>query len=333
MEFTMIKIQKKNIAIAFIFLLIFIADFTICFGDNKPLVDDAMRHIKWGADPNEKDENSISPLHLAVSKGHIQVVKLLLANNAIVNTKDSRAMTPLYYAKDKEIAKLPTIEWVSIPSGSFKMGDNFNEGSSAEKPVHEVYLSSYSISKYEVTFEQYDKFCDATGRTKPSDEGWGRGKRPVIHVTWDDAKAFCDWLSSQTGESIHLPTEAQWEKAARGTDQRRYPWGNGAPNSSLANYNNQVGKTMPVGSYPNGKSPFGVHDMAGNVWEWCSDWYSSTYYSVSPGSNPQGHSSGSDRVLRGGFWSRNAYLLRSAYRASGYPSDQYGSVGFRLCKD
>jgi len=239
------------------------------------------------------------------------------------------------------------IEWVEIPSGSFQMGDNFNEGNSDERPVHSVYLDAYYISKYEVTFDQYDTFCEETGRNKPDDRGWGRGDRPVIYVDWNDAKDFCDWLSQKTGEDIHLPTEAQWEKAARGTDQRRYPWGNGEPNGNRVNFadintdfkwkdksvNDGYKYTAPVGSYPAGKSPYGVHDMAGNVWEWCQDWYDSDYYDYSPSHNPQGPSSGSPRVTRGGSWYNNASPLRSAYRYSFTPSLSNSSVGFRLCKE
>ncbi|GAI31902.1 unnamed protein product, partial [marine sediment metagenome] len=236
------------------------------------------------------------------------------------------------------------IEWVQIPAGDFQMGDNFNEGVSHELPEHTVYLNTYSISKYEVTFEQYDAFCDATGWYKPYDGDWdaqwGRGDRPVINVNWRDANAFCDWLSDETGENIHLPTEAQWEKAARGIDQRRYPWGDGEPDSSLANYNNNEGKTMPVGSYPAGGSPYGAHDMAGNVLEWCSDWYSSSYYQycVDNGivNNPQGPSSGTFRVLRGGSWFHVAIWIRSAGRVGLLPFHSYdrcGDFGFRLCKD
>jgi formylglycine-generating enzyme required for sulfatase activity len=229
---------------------------------------------------------------------------------------------------------IPKIDWIQISAGSFKMGDNFNEGDSDERPVHTVYLDTYYISKYEVTFEQYDLFCEATGRAKPKDfYNWGRGSRPVIDVSWEDAKAFCDWLKSKTGENVHLPTEAQWEKAARGTDQRRYTWGNGAPTSSLANYYKNVGKTMPVGSYPSGVSPYGVHDMAGNVWEWCQDWYDANYYSSSPGSNPQGPSSGSARVIRGGGWNSVADYIRSAKRDSLSPSGSTIYFGFRLCKE
>lgn len=231
------------------------------------------------------------------------------------------------------------IEWVPVPAGSFEMGDNFNEGDSDELSVHTVYLDTYSISKYEVTFEQYDAFCDATGWYKPYDGDWdgqwGRGDRPVINVNWRDANAFCDWLSDETGENIHLPTEAQWEKAARGTDQRRFPWGNGPPDSTLANYDFNEGKTRPVGSYPAGASFYGVHDMAGNVMEWCSDWYS-YYYDSSPTNNPQGPASGIFRVIRDGGWYHVAKWIRSATRTGLLPSynyDRCGDFGFRVCKD
>jgi len=261
-------------------------------------------------------------------------VDISLANGTDYKVRVSSTSDSTVYGDSDEFKiSFPEVEWVQVPAGSFKMGDNFNEGFSDELPVHTVYLDTYYISKYEVTFEQYDEFCDATGRTKPSDEGWGRGDRPVIHVNWNDAKAFCDWMSGETGENIHLPTEAQWEKAARGTDQRRYPWGNGSPDNSLANYANNLGKTLPVGSYPEGVSPYGIHDMAGNVWEWCSDWYDYDYYSSSPTNNPQGPSSRPYHVRRGGSWSNLAHVIRSALRDYYSPSSSDFSVGFRLCKD
>jgi formylglycine-generating enzyme required for sulfatase activity len=224
------------------------------------------------------------------------------------------------------------IEWVQIPAGEFKMGDNFNEGDYDELPVHTVYLDTYYISKYEVTFDQYDSFCEAFGRSKPNDKGWGRGTRPVINVSWDDAKDFCNWLAGKTGKNIHLPTEAQWEKAVRGTDQRRYPWGNGNPSCSRVNYHYCNVKTMPVGSYPSGVSPYGIHDMAGNVWEWCSDWYYWSYYSSSPYKNPTGPSHGSYRVFRGGSWVLSAGNCRASVRLFYRPANSWPDGGFRLAR-
>ena len=247
-----------------------------------------------------------------------------------INMNENHSLTA---EKDYVQEVYDSIKWIEIPAGEFKMGDNFDEGSSDEQPVHKVYLNSYKIAKYELTFEQYDKFCDATGRSKPTDYGWGRGTRPVVNVNWDDAKAFCDWLSDKTGKNIHLPTEAQWEKAARGTDQRRYPWGNSSPDCNKARYEPCSDKTAPVGSHPSGVSPYGIHDMAGNVWEWCSDWHSESFYSSSPRNNPTGPASGSSRVLRGGGWRGNAFHIRSANRY--YLSPSYGGyhIGFRLSQD
>lgn len=225
------------------------------------------------------------------------------------------------------------IEWIHIPAGEFQMGDNFNLGANDEKPVHTVYLDDYKISKHEVTFEMYDKFCEEKNRFKPDDKGWGRRNRPVINVSWDNARAFCDWLSEKTGKDIHLPTEAQWEKAARGTDKRKYPWANSEPTCSEANYYGCFEKTKAVGCHPSGVSPYGVHDMAGNVWEWCSDWYSSRYYANSPRNNPTGPGSGSGRVGRGGGWFSYPWSLRSTARFRFHPTYRSSNLGFRLAQD
>jgi formylglycine-generating enzyme required for sulfatase activity len=225
-------------------------------------------------------------------------------------------------------------EWVEIPAGEFMMGDNFNEGEENERPVHPVNLDKYEISKNEVTFDQYDKFCDDTGREKPT-TGWGRGKRPVINVSWVDAKAFCQWLSKKTkGKTFDLPTEAQWEKAARGTDQRKYPWGNDPPNRERANYGDYRGGPVEVGSYPAGAN--GLNDMAGNVWEWCKDQYDSGYYADSPDVNPQGPNKGLDseesHVIRGGGYSSSEAVIRCTNRDSHMPNFSENYVGFRICR-
>jgi formylglycine-generating enzyme required for sulfatase activity len=224
------------------------------------------------------------------------------------------------------------IEWIDIPAGEFQMGNNFNDGSNDERPVHPVYLDAYKISKYEVTFKMYDRYREETNAAKPYDMGWGRGNRPVINVTLYEAQAFCTWLSKKTGKNIHLPTEAQWEKAARGTDRRKYPWGNSPPTCGEANYYGCADITKTVGSHPSGVSPYGLHDMAGNVWEWCSDRYSSRYYSDSPGINPTGPSTGS-YVGRGGGWFSEARNIRSTTRFRFNPSYKASNLGFRLAQD
>ena len=209
-----------------------------------------------------------------------------------------------------------------------------NDGGDDEDPVHTVYLDGYYISKYEITNKQYKQFCDATGRDYPDDPGFNGMSNyftnypdyPVVEVSWHDAKAYCDWAG------LKLPTEAQWEKGARGTDARKYTWGN---SDSGTNKANKLGSsdgykyTSPVGSYTNGQSPYGLMNMAGNVMEWCNDRYDSDYYSSSQSSNPKGPSSGKYPVIRGGSWGNPDFILRCAYRYWFYPSFYCSSIGFR----
>ena len=223
------------------------------------------------------------------------------------------------------------IEWILIPAGDFEMGTN--TGKPDEGPQHTVYLDDYYISKYEITFEQYDKFCDETGRAKPSSNGWGRGKRPVKNVSWHDANEFCKWLTDRTGANIHLPTEAQWEKAARGTDSRIYPWGDDLPSCSILNYNNCIGRTEPVGSYPAGDSPYDVHDMAGNVYEWCQDWAQANYYEISPRNNPQGPWNGTEKIVRGGSCFTSMISVSTFHRNHYSRSTTHAAIGFRVARE
>jgi formylglycine-generating enzyme required for sulfatase activity len=240
------------------------------------------------------------------------------------------------------------ITMIYIPAGEFMMGQtdeekkwligqigekDYNSYYADETPLHKVYLDGYWIGKYEVTFAQYDRYCNETKIEKTDDEGWGRENRPVINVSWNEAGAYCQWLSDKTGLQFNLPTESQWEKAARGNDQRKYPWGGREPDKDLANFSFKVGKTTPVGSYPAGASPYGLLDMAGNVWEWCSDRYEAGYYKNSPLKNPTGPAGGSYRVFRGGGWHYYARFLRCADRSNHGPSNRYYFLGFRLRQD
>jgi formylglycine-generating enzyme required for sulfatase activity len=210
------------------------------------------------------------------------------------------------------------IEWVKIPAGKFQMGDS-------AQGVHTVTLDSFYMSKTLVTFHQYDLFCEETGREKPGDEGWGRGDRPVIYVSWNDANDFCKWLSAKIGEYVHLPTEAQWEYACRaGTTGDRY-----GKLDEIAWYkDNSDGKTHPVAQ----KKPnaFGFYDMLGNAGEWCNDFYGK--YPKKAVVNPTGPKDGTLRVLRGGSWFSFGRDCRSANRLRNDPAYRYFNTGFRLAR-
>jgi formylglycine-generating enzyme required for sulfatase activity len=225
-----------------------------------------------------------------------------------------------------EAVFLKNISMIYIPEGEFTIGSPAREGDADEHPAHKVFVSGYWIGKTEVTFAQFDAFCQEMGLEKPEDEGWGRGERPVIYVSWKEAKKFCAWLEKKTGLAFRLPTEAEWEKAARD----RFPWGNTPPANHLANFNKEIMKTNIVGSYPEGASPYGVLDMAGNVWEWLADWYAADYYENSQDNDPQGPEEGLERVVRGGSWAHNAELIRSANRSQENSESKLNILGFRL---
>ncbi len=235
-------------------------------------------------------------------------------------------------------------EMVLVEGGTFSMGSK--SGNYDEKPVHSVTVSSFYMSKNEVTFEQYDEFCEATGRVKPYDYGWGRGTMPVINVSWYDAVEFCNWLSEQEGltpvysgsgdniscnfdaNGYRLPTEAEWEYAARGGNKSRGYKYSGSDNiDDVAWYIDNSGiKTHPVGQKK--ANELGLYDMSGNVYEWCWDWYG--YYSSSSQTDPEGPSSGSYRVGRGGSWTGNAGGASWLVRALDSPEDWDSHSGFRV---
>jgi serine/threonine-protein kinase len=253
----------------------------------------------------------------------------------------TRAQSVPETADELTIQLAPGVEmaFVRVPAGPFLMGSPPNEGEKDERPQHEVYLDEFWMGKTPVTNLQYQVFVKATGRKAP--RHWkngnipaGKENHPVVYVAWQDAQAFCAWLSQISGHPIRLPSEAEWEKAARGTDGRKYPWGNQAPNHQLCNYGKFFSSgTTPVGQYsPHGDSPYGCVDMAGNVWEWVNDWYDSKYYARSPSSNPQGPAGGQSRVLRGGAWYYNGYDLRASVRDWDSPDDFSDDIGFRCAR-
>ena len=210
-----------------------------------------------------------------------------------------------------------------VPAGKFQMG--YSEGKKDEEPVHTVYLDAFWIDQTEVTNAMYRK-CEEAGVCERPTQATYALKRinsatrddyyinpeyddfPVIYVNWSQASIYCEWAGRR------LPTEAEWEKAARGTDGRIYPWGNESPNLDLANFGGFIGDTTAVGSYPAGASPYGALDMAGNAWEWVNDWYSPEYYNNSPRRNPQGPDNGAFHIERGGCWRPSEKPIRSSYR-------------------
>jgi len=233
---------------------------------------------------------------------------------------------------------------VYVPAGEFTMGSD--EGDSNEQPVHTVYLDAFYIDKYEVTNAQFALFLSEQGNQEEGGVTWldivdldclitqsggqyqpksGYEDHPVIEVSWHGARAYCQWAGKR------LPTEAEWEKAARGTDGRTYPWGEGI-DCDHAQYGGCGGQTVPIGSKPKGASPYGALDMAGNVWEWVADWYDSGYYAASPQSNPEGSTSGDYRVIRGGSWANLEPPLRAALRRRARPAAVRFTVGFRCVR-
>ncbi len=225
---------------------------------------------------------------------------------------------------------------VLVPAGSFTMGSE--AGGDDEKPLHSIFLDAFHMDRHEVTTMQYARFLEATGR-KPPDKWDGIrlpqvGDRPVVGVDWYDADAYCRLYGKR------LPTEAEWEKADRGTDTRPYPWGEERPTAALALYDKSCifcnvyeDVLKPVGSYENGKSPYGIYDMAGSVQEWTADWYDEHYYKRSPERNPTGPSQGREKVVRGGSWLSRPMLLRTGLRNWENPTDRLDYVGFRCALD
>lgn len=256
--------------------------------------------------------------------------------------------TPAAAAPNGATQRAATRDMVWIPAGAFLRGSPEDVGPGNEHPQRSLMLDGYWIDRYPVTVAQYRAFCAATRRALPrfpsgyswaEKSGWddlALQRHPMVRVSWHDAKAYADWAG------LRLPTEAQWEKAARGTDGRNFPWGGMATPKDLQDgwdgsrcvHSPGPGSTQPVGSFPTGASPYGVQDMAGNVFEWCADWYDGAYYRNAPAANPPGPASGRYRVMRGGAWpylggSHCAFLFRCANRVYSNPSEAWDDYGFR----
>lgn len=242
---------------------------------------------------------------------------------------------------------------VRIPAGEFVMGSKPDERDAAgdEQPQHKVFVDTFWMDKTETTNAQYRR-CVEAGACRPPEYSFSYTRDryfddptfdnyPVIWVSWDDARAYCEWAGKR------LPTEAEWEKAARGPQARRYPWGEEPPDGRLVNLcdancafdyrhpdiDDKYADTAPVGSYPAGASPYGLLDMAGNVWEWVADWYSADYYTWTVQRNPTGPAYGTERVMRGGAWNSWQKDIRATAREKGAPGHIYANVGIRCAQD
>lgn len=287
--------------------------------------------------------------------GQFSIIALLLLSTELVVPS---LFARLEIANGKEIRHE---EMILVEGGAFMMGSDTGRGS--EKPVHSVKLDDYYLGKYEVTFSEYDAFCEATGLDKPGDEGWGRENRPVINVSWSEAIAYCNWLSEQEGLEVvyglaedkvianweangyRLPTEAEWEFAARsrGRDDN---WSGTSTLDELdlfANYCDQhcpkehkketaddgYSNTAPVGSLQ--ANSLGIHDMSGNVWEFCWDYYDFNYYKKKERIAPKGPLTGDAKVVRGGSWNSTLGGLRCTFRMLGGNASR--TTGFRLARN
>ena len=246
-----------------------------------------------------------------------------------------------------QAARESPLEWVPVPEGEFEMGGEGGHSTADEGPKHKVWLDAFLIGTYEVTNAQYHAFVKATGHRLPENccdpryNIWKGDllppdveKLPVINVSWDDATAFCRWGGAR------LPTEAEWEKASRGTDGRIYPWGNDPPSGNRANYSfdpvsmwEGPASLAKRNQYEFGTSPYGALEMAGNVWELVQDWYDENYYKSSPAKNPKGPEKGEGRVIRGGSWRNTADMLHASNRNKHVPTERRVYIGIRCAKD
>ncbi len=299
----------------------------------SPLRSEAAR--EWAALRTSKDAKDLEAFIRQFDKTAPYYARK--ARKRLEKLKANRVAVGVFPKPRRPSARRPLEpEMVRIPGGSFMMGCvSGKECFPHEKPVHRVTVSGFEIGKYEVTFEEWDACVQDGGcRHRPSDGGWGRGRRPVINVSWNDTQQYIRWLNRKTGKKYRLPTEAEWEYAARGDasgrNRTRYHFGNDV--SALRRYGwyskNSGFEPHPVGErQANG---FGLHDMHGNVAEWVQDW--NGYYRKRHQKNPKGPKTGAYRVYRGGAWNSIARFLRSAFRLFDSPDIRYPYLGFRLAR-
>jgi formylglycine-generating enzyme required for sulfatase activity len=216
---------------------------------------------------------------------------------------------------------------VDVPAGDFPMGSPEGQGESDERPLHQVFVSEFLIDKTEVTWRQFRKFAEAKGAALGRVPIWGApDDYPACFILWEEARDYCEWVGGR------LPTEAEWEKAAKGTVAQAYPWGDAWDARRCNSISGGMHRPESAGAYPKCLSPYGVLDMAGSVWEWCSDPYAPDYYPDSPSRDPQGPDSGRLRVMRGGAWMSQPNWLRAAFRSKASPSSRNVDHGFRCVR-
>jgi formylglycine-generating enzyme required for sulfatase activity len=257
----------------------------------------------------------------------------LSPNDLISNVLPARADLAVF--RDVEAPWCP--QMVALPAGEFLMGsrDSDKEGCGDERPQHQVVISTrIALGRYPVMFQEYDYFCDATKRVQPKDEGWGRRRRPVINVSWEDAIDYCEWLSRTTEQTYRLASEAEWEYACRAGTTMRYACGDDITAKDANFAESKLGKTTQVGLYP--ANPWGLYDMHGNVWEWTQDVWHGSYFGAAANGSPRTEGTNANpgcyRVIRGGSWASNPWALRSALRNRHSCDSRNGLVGFRIAR-
>jgi formylglycine-generating enzyme required for sulfatase activity len=225
---------------------------------------------------------------------------------------------------------------IQVPAGSFRMGSPPDLGVPDEHPQHSVNLDTFWIDQTEVSNAMYAQ-CEKAGACSPPSSPASATRPnyydnpqysafPVVFISWEAAGSYCTWAGAR------LPTEAEWEKAARGAQGNTYPWGNALPDINRLNYQRNIGDTTEVGHYPSGASPYGAFDMLGNVWEWVSDWYGATYYSDSLENNPSGPPDGIHKIVKGASWNTTESLTRAATRGEAEPKFTGSEIGFRCAQ-
>lgn len=271
------------------------------------------------------------PNRTEVAQSSVSVPDALQASNAYSPSESglTAANTGLRPApRAGDVRDFAGVPFVYVAAGPFLMGSDPQHdpvSQADEEPQHTVTLPGFWIMRTEVTNAQYSRCVAARACVPPENDYWrdsSHAEHPVVNVDWNHASAYAEWAGGR------LPTEAEWEKACRGTNGIRYPWGDQGPQSNMANFDNDRG-TEPVGSHPTGASPYGALDMAGNVWEWTTDWYDPHYYASSPESNPSS-SSGTYRALRGGAWNGSENDVRCAVRDADDPGSRRYDLGFRV---